>query len=385
MAFRRSLPTGACGFTAFFRILLLVSALLFTASPLVRAHQIDAVEFEFLVDENEWRFLGEMDIAFMLPEMRSIPGEAPLSRKATMAAAPEVLERLRTETEKTLRKILKLTFADKELPWTIGFPDFEKEPFELPEDAGDTALLSVRITAKAQPGPGALKVHWNDDQNSEFIAANEEAGGAVLTARSGSSVIMLTVDESENVEAANTNFGGWIVSGFQHVLPLGLDHLAFILGLFLLRPTWKPLAIQSLLFTIAHSLTLGLAVLGYVNVPSKPVEIFIAASIAWIGLENLLFRDPGKFRYIIVFLFGLVHGLGFASVLGEKLGGLSRSEFVLPLIGFNVGVELAQITVLGTAFLLLLGVRKWGWQAVGSGIVASFGLCWVMERVFFGA
>lgn len=367
------------------RLLLFSLCLLFTASSVARAHQIDAVEFEFQADDKEWRLLGEMDIAFMLPEMRAIPGEAPLSRKATMEAPPEKLEHFRKATEGTLRKILKFTFADKEVPWTISFPDFEKQPLELPEDAGDTALLSVKIIAKVQPGPGSLKVHWTDDQNSEFIAVNDEAGEAVLTARSGTSVIMLTVDEQEKVEQATTSVMDWVISGFHHVLPLGLDHLAFILGLFLLRPKWKPLAIQSLLFTVAHSLTLALAVLGYVNVPGKPVEIFIAASIAWIGIENILFRDPGRFRYIIVFLFGLVHGLGFASVLGEKLEGVPKQNQIVPLLGFNVGVELAQITVLGVAFALLFGVRKWGWQAVGSGIIAAFGICWVIERCFFGA
>lgn len=352
-----------------------------------KAHQIDAVEFEFQADDQEWRLLSEVDIAFMLPELRTIPGEAPLSRKAVMSAGKPELERMRKATEETMKKLLKLTFAEKVVPWTISFPDFETDPFTLPDDAGDTALFSIRIVTKALPGPGVLRAHWTDDQSSEFIAVNDEAGDAVLTTPSGGSVILLRVAEGKAPEPAKTNLGDWVASGFRHVLPLGLDHLLFIVGLFLMRPKWKPLALQSLLFTIAHSVTLALAVLGLVTVPSKPVEIFIAASIAWIGIENLVSKDPGKFRYIIVFVFGLVHGLGFASVLGEKLEGVPKEKLVTPLLGFNVGVEVAQITVLSICFMALWPLRKWTRQVriAGSCVVALAGIGWVIERVFFSA
>ncbi|RYD23215.1 MAG: hypothetical protein EOP87_26640, partial [Verrucomicrobiaceae bacterium] len=116
------------------------------------AHVIDAVEFEFQADEKEWRLLGEMDIAFMLPEMRGVPEGLPLSRAKTLQAPPEELARYRLETENTLRKMLRLSYNGDIIGWKIEFPDFKKEPFDLPDDAGDTALLSVKIIAAALPG-----------------------------------------------------------------------------------------------------------------------------------------------------------------------------------------------------------------------------------------
>lgn len=351
------------------------------------AHVIDAVEFEFQADDKEWRLLGEMDIAFMLPETRGVPNGLPLSRSKTLQAPPEELARMRKETENTLRKMLRFTFNDKTVAWRITFPDFEKEPFDLPEDAGDTALLSVKIIADALPGPGELTAHWDDDLESEFIAVFDEANAPVVTAPAGRSTVLLKVDAKGEVEAPKTRFSEWLKSGFHHVIPLGLDHLLFILGLFLLLPKWKPLMGQSLLFTLAHSVTLALAVFGVISLPGKMVEVAIAASIAWIGIENLFVHKLGKQRLVLVFFFGLIHGCGFASVLADKLGNAKGSQLALPLIGFNVGVELAQITVLAVAFLILWPFRKWSKaiQFGGSVIVALAGLGWVIERLFFNA
>ena len=369
------------------RFLILSLCLWLGLSVFSQAHVIDAVEFEFQADEKEWRLLGEIDIAFMLPETRGVPEGLPLSRAKTLQAPPEELARMRKETENTLRKMLRFTFNGKEVPWRITFPDFEKEPFDLPVDAGDTALLSVKIIADALPGPGELTAHWNDDLESEFIAVFDEAEAPVVTAAAGRSTVLLKVDAKGEVEPPKTRFTEWLVSGFHHVVPLGLDHLLFILGLFLMVPKWKPLMGQSLLFTLAHSVTLALAVFGVISLPGKLVEVAIAASIAWIGIENLFVHKLGKQRLILVFLFGLIHGCGFASVLAEKLGTAKGSQLTLPLLGFNVGVELAQITVLAAAFLILWPLRRWTRQIQtgGSVIVALAGLGWVVERLFFGA
>ena len=129
--------------------------------PAVFAHQVDTVEFEFQKLNDQWRLLGEMDIAYMLPETRGVPGGLPLSREETMKAPPEELARIRKETENTLRKLLKITFADAEVQWRIEFPDFDKEPFELPEEAADWALISTRLVVDARKEPGELVVHWS--------------------------------------------------------------------------------------------------------------------------------------------------------------------------------------------------------------------------------
>lgn len=369
------------------RILRLAALLLFCIGlcPVVRAHQVASVEFEFLNYDGKWRLSGEMDIAYMLPETRKVQGGMPLSREGVMKSPPEELARIRRETENTLRRVLRMSFAGKEIPWRIEFPDFEKQPFALPEENADWALLTTHLVVDAQPGPGDLVVHWSGEEEAELIVLTEDSeDGEIVSARPGHDIILLKVAASGTAAPAKQEMtGGWVESGFRHVLPLGLDHMLFILGLFLMVPRWKPLLKQSLMFTLAHSLTLALCVLGWVHLPSRLVEVLIAFSIAFIGVENLFARKVGKLRLFLVLGFGLIHGMGFANVLAEKLDGIPRDRLAGPLLGFNVGVELAQITVLAAAFLLLWPLKRWTLQVqtAGSVIVALAGIGWMIERM----
>jgi hypothetical protein len=367
----------------FFTCLLFIAGTL----PLLHAHQVSSVELEFQKFDHRWRLLGEMDIAYMLPETRCIPGGLPLSRAAVMQAAPEELARIRKETETTLRKLVRITFADREVAWRVEFPDFEKLPFALPPEAGDIALISVRLVMDEVAGAGELRAHWSGEQETELIILTEEGEDSkvVSTLPGGSLMLLKQTATGQSAPVQRPMSGGWVQTGFHHVLPLGLDHMLFILGLFLLLPKWKPLMGQSLLFTLAHSMTLALSVFGLVHVPGKWVEVLIAVSIAWIGTENLLTRKIGKQRLFLVFGFGLLHGLGFATVLAEKLGGVPRDQLTGPLLGFNVGVELAQLTVLSIAFLILAPLKRWSRQVqtAGSVFVALAGLVWVVQRLFF--
>jgi hypothetical protein len=135
--------------------------------------------------------------------------------------------------------------------------------------------------------------------------------------------------------------------GFTHILPKGLDHILFVVGLFLLGTRWKPLLLQITLFTIAHSVTLGLSMLGVVSLSPAIVEPLIAFSIAYVAIENLFTTDLSPWRGALVFLFGLLHGLGFAGVLGDL--GMPPGQFGIALDAFNVGVELGQLAVIGLA------------------------------------
>lgn len=352
------------------------------------AHQVESVEFEYQNLDDQWRLVGEMDIAYMLPETRKVPGGQPLSREATMKAPPEELQRIRRETEKTLRSLMRITFADKDIAWKIEFPDFEKQPFSLPEEAADWALISTRVVIGKQSAPGELKIHWSGEEESELIILIEDSEeGELVSVLPGNSVTLARVEASgAGAEVKQSSAMSWILSGFHHVIPLGLDHMLFIIGLFLMVPKWKPLLKQSLMFTLAHSVTLVLSILGFISLPSKLVEILIAFSIAFIGVENLFSKEVGKLRLGLVLAFGLIHGMGFASVLAEKLEGIPRERLTVPLLSFNVGVELAQITVLCVAFLLLWPLKKWERkvQVTGSILVTYAGLRWMFERIFLG-
>lgn len=374
--------------------------------PAASAHQIDSVELEFLQTDGKWKLEGLLDIAYMLPESRGVEGAPPLFRKDVMAAPAKEHERIRREAEATMRRLLRLDYNGKRLAWEIRFPDFEGEPLVLPPEEGGWALMRAEITTPALQGPGGLTASWNDDQQSELIIIIEQGEDlGLFPISSGMSEMILELEappDGGETSVAKTpskaaQSESWIISGFGHVIspdffqaivelrvPEGLDHLLFILGLFLLAPRWKPLLGQSLIFTVAHSITLSLAIFGIISLPPQLVEVLIAASIAWIGIENLLVKNLKPSRLVLVFAFGLLHGMGFASMLRDKIGDLSANQITLPLVSFNVGVEIAQITVLACAFLILIPFRKQTEkiQFGGSILVALAGLFWMLERIF---
>ena len=174
--------------------------------------------------------------------------------------------------------------------------------------------------------------------------------------------------------------------GFTHILPKGVDHILFVLGIFLFSLHLRPLLLQVTAFTVAHSITLGLSLYGYISLPASIVEPLIALSIVYVAVENILTSELKPWRIYVVFAFGLLHGMGFAGVLTEL--GLPRSDFVTALIAFNVGVELGQLAVIAIAFLAVgvwFGKKPWYRQRIvipGSVGIAAMGAWWTVERVF---
>lgn len=181
-------------------------------------------------------------------------------------------------------------------------------------------------------------------------------------------------------------FNAYIPIGFEHIVPLGLDHILFVLGLFFLAARLRPLIWQVSAFTLAHTVTLAAGALGYVNIPGEIVEPIIAASIVYVAVENIMTDGLSRTRPIVVFGFGLLHGLGFASVLEEF--GVPEANFVPALLGFNVGVELGQLAVIAVAFITVgYWFRDKHWYRPVIAIPASAGIAlvgayWFVERVF---
>jgi hydrogenase/urease accessory protein HupE len=177
----------------------------------------------------------------------------------------------------------------------------------------------------------------------------------------------------------------YLILGFTHILPLGLDHILFVLGMFLLSSRIKPVLTQVTAFTVAHSITLALSILGMVSVSGHIVEPLIALSIAYVAIENLTTSTLKPWRVAIVFAFGLLHGLGFAGVLQEL--GIPRSELASALIAFNVGVELGQLAVIATAWLLVVSwaqAKPWYRRRLlvpASLAIAAMGVFWTVERL----
>jgi hypothetical protein len=184
-----------------------------------------------------------------------------------------------------------------------------------------------------------------------------------------------------------STFGDFFAQGFQHVLPKGLDHILFVLGLFLLSRAWRPLLLQITTFTVAHTITLGLATFGWVHVSPRIVEPVIAFSLVFVAMENILRPRYSAWRIVVVFCFGLVHGLGFASALREL--DLPVRSLLVGLLGFNVGVEGGQLTVvalagLATAWLRDPALYRKAIVIPGSAAIAAMGLWWTVTRVFGG-
>ena len=190
---------------------------------------------------------------------------------------------------------------------------------------------------------------------------------------------------SDTAKSAWGTFVEYIPVGFDHIVPKGLDHILFVLGIFFLGAGWRALIWQISAFTLAHTVTLALGALEIIVISGSIVEPLIAASIVFVAVENLMTTSLNKWRPVIIFGFGLLHGLGFASVLGDF--GLPEGQFIPALIGFNIGVEIGQLTVVAVAAILLtlpFGRFDWYRRAIAvpaSIFIALVGAYWFIERV----
>lgn len=191
-----------------------------------------------------------------------------------------------------------------------------------------------------------------------------------------------------NLENAPTKDVVWFYTklGFSHIIPQGFDHILFIIALCLLNTKIKPMLWQATAFTVAHSITLALSMKNIFVLPSPIVEPIIALSIVFVAVENIFISQLKTWRIILVFLFGLIHGMGFASSLNEI--GLPNGKFLTSILSFNVGVELGQMAMIAAAFFTLIFPFKnkpWYRKRIVYGLSACIALVaayWVVERVF---
>ena len=255
-----------------------------------------------------------------------------------------------------------------------------------PVDNTSLARIS-NVTLTAQVPAGTRSFTWRLDRSLGDSVVRVRAPGSdeiefathVAAGETAGPVDLRGPEAQSTAEV----FSDYLWIGFTHILPKGLDHILFVVGLFLLSSRLSTLAWQVSAFTVAHTLTIALGTLGIVNIPGWIVEPLIALSIAWIAIENMLTVRLHRWRLAMVFGFGLLHGLGFASVLGEI--GLSTTHFVTGLVAFNVGVELGQLAVLALCFLAVGWLMRWPQYRTAvvmpaSLAIAIIALFWVVER-----
>ncbi|MEY2577914.1 MAG: hypothetical protein QOI49_738 [Verrucomicrobiota bacterium] len=213
-----------------------------------------------------------------------------------------------------------------------------------------------------------------------------ELSRVLLSAREDSA--QLALQASDRSPPSREGFFEFLLLGIRHILT-GYDHLLFLFGLLVMCRTGRTAALLITCFTAAHSLTLALSTFGLVNLPGRFVEAAIAASILYIGVENIFRGDkPIRGRALLTFAFGLIHGLGFASVLREMGVANSGSAAVVPLVAFNSGVELGQLSVaaiiLPAAWFLRRNdsFRRIGVPALSLAVAVAGGY-WLLDRTVF--
>ncbi len=357
-------------------------------SGILRAHQIAEMSMSLELSGDKVTAVIEADAAYMLPELRGDEDEEPKDLAWLREQGPDGWARIGRETEAYLKDCLRFETDGRVLPWTLRIPDFEQQapPFLGEGEPEELPMLDVVLEATLPAQAGRLDVAWKEPFGVVLIATTGSGEAAETTPLVSGERATLAKREAAapSMQPAVPSTGRWVGLGFIHILPEGVDHILFVLGLFLLVPKWKPLLQQTVVFTLAHSLSLAAASLGWVSFPATPVEVMIAASIAWVGLENLWQKELGKWRLGLVGAFGLIHGLGFAGVLAELLPADQPEKLPAALFGFNVGVELGQIAVLAIAFACFGWLDEKRFLPVkrgGSVLIALAGLILIVERI----
>lgn len=258
------------------------------------------------------------------------------------------------------------------------------------DEVGDTDLArysKVTLAARTPPGTGSIVWSWDRRFGPNILRVVEPGTD------DGYSVYLAGGDATEAIpvrggkqQSAWEVFRNYVTIGFTHIVPKGLDHILFVVGLFLLSAKPGPLLIQVTSFTLAHSVTLALGVLGVITLSPAVVEPLIAASIVYVAVENIVSDKLQRWRPVVVFAFGLLHGLGFAGVLSGI--GIAETRFVTALAAFNVGVELGQIAVIIGCFVLVgFWFRGKAWYRTlitipASLVIAVIGAYWFVQRTF---
>jgi hypothetical protein len=298
---------------------------------------------------------------------------------------------LRADDPAALEAALRAAWPEIAAKITLMAGETRLEPeiaaLSVPEvgDVSQPRDSELRIIATLPADGTPVQIGWDASFGSVVVRQMGGGADAYTAMLAGGTPSAALPREGFAVEGALPVFGRFIVSGFEHIIPKGLDHILFVLGLFFFSLRLGPLLGQVTAFTLAHTVTLALASLQIVSIPASIVEPLIAASIVYVAVENIFGGKAGPARIAVVFAFGLLHGLGFASVLNDV--GLPEGRFAISLIGFNIGVELGQLAVIAVAFVVLalpFGRISWYRAAIAvpaSILIAGVGAWWTVERV----
>jgi hydrogenase/urease accessory protein HupE len=342
-----------------------------------RAHELGTTRVTVLFQEgHSYSVEIATDAAALVEKLEASSGQSP-----SAGSTPDRLQFLLAQFGETFRQRVRLTFDGSEVRPAIAYA------VSPGTDASSSPMAAIRLTGQIPPGAGhftwsygwtfasyAVTVRSSATQNptTEWLEGGQRSAPFALTS------------PAPPVDRLGTAWG-YLGLGFTHIVPKGLDHMLFVLGIYLLSGRARSVLWQVSAFTMAHSITLGLSMYGIVAVPPRIVEPLIALSIAYVAIENIFLSELKSWRVALVFGFGLLHGMGFAGALKEL--GLPRSEFVTALITFNVGVEAGQLAVIATAFVLVgwyCADRSWYRRRIvvpTSMLIACTAVYWTIQRL----
>lgn len=347
----------------------------------LQAHEIGTTRAKVTFDPSgTYEILIAADGSAVVEKLEAVNGLT-----ATPETNPTILTQKLKQYESTFLRRIKIHFDG--VP--VQEPPSVRYEVEAAKDANSAPAASILL--KGAIPAGAKKFTWTYGWTfaSYALTFHSTVAGAPVRAtewvEGGQPSAAFALNTLPAAPSRWSVAKQYLTLGFTHIVPLGVDHVLFVLGLYLLSSRPRAVLMQVTAFTIAHSITLGLSLYGVVRVPAAIVEPLIAISIAYVAIENIFLRELKAWRVALVFAFGLLHGLGFAGALSEV--GLPRAEFVTALLTFNLGVEAGQLAVIAAAFLLVgwwHSERIWYRTRIvipASAAIACMAVYWTFERL----
>lgn len=346
-------------------------------ASVLSAHEIGTTRVAARFEAGQYTIDIVTDAASLVEKLDTLAG-APASATAARTDATAMRERLAAHDDVFRQRVV------------VGFDDASTRPeidyaVSPAADVTSPPIATIRLTGTIPDG--ARRFTWSYSWTFASYALSIRSGSADATTawlEGGQVSAPFSLAAPPAAIGRGTIAWRYLVLGFTHIVPYGLDHMLFVLGIFLLSGRVRTMLAQVSAFTVAHSITLALSIYDVVSAPAAVVEPLIAVSIAYVALENVISTELKPWRIALVFAFGLLHGLGFAGALREL--GLPRAEFATALLTFNAGVETGQLAVIATAFAVVgWYCRRQAWYrrrvvVPASLMIACVALYWTLER-----
>jgi hydrogenase/urease accessory protein HupE len=337
--------------------------------------------------------IGTTRVSVLFQEARTydieiVTDAAALVEKLEAAAGPRKnrrsgahLQSLLSSFDDTFRRRVKIAFDASDVRPAIAYS------VTTGIDGASAAVATIRLTGPIPPDAHTFTwtYAWTFASYAMTVGGAAPENRATAWLEGGQSSEPFALASPGRLVDRLGSARRYLTLGFTHIVPHGLDHMLFVLGIYLLSGRARSVLWQVSAFTVAHSMTLALSMYGVVAVSPGIVEPMIALSIAYVAIENIFLSELKSWRVLLVFAFGLLHGMGFAGALKDL--GLPRSELVTALLMFNVGVEAGQLAVIGAAFTLVgwhCANRDWYRSRIVvpvSALIAITAVYWTIERL----